>query len=128
MNNVLILAVMITCTAIACEDKVGQQIQAVFTKNMDLEEETSPLITNLIQIRNNINIQGRALTEEEISLVDEITAIEQRWLDWQKAFHAKDLVQVKKEEREAFLQEQHELNASISALKTEVEDMLANPF
>jgi len=128
MKNIFVLAVIITCTAFACEDKVGQQIQAVFTQNMQLEKETAPMIDNLVQIRNNISIQGRGLTEEEISLVEEITSIEQRWLDWEKAFHAKDLVQVEPDDREAFLRQQHELNAQITALKSIAEDMLANPF
>lgn len=128
MKNIFLLAVIIICTAITCQDKVGLQIQEVFTQNMELEKETAPMIDNLVQIRNNINIQGRALTEEEISLVDEITSIEQQWLDWVKAFHAKDLVQVEKKDRESFLQLQYELNAQITTLKSTAEDMLANPF
>lgn len=119
---------LIVCTAAACNDKTGIQIQAIFTRNMELEKETAPKVDALLQIRNNINVQGRALTEEEISLVEEIGAMEQRWLDWQKAFHARDLVQVEKKDRKAFLQEQHDMNATIMALKSDLEDMLSNPF
>ncbi len=128
MKSPFVLAILIVCTAFACADKTGHQIQSIFTRNMELEKETAPKVEALLQIRNNINVQGRALTEEEISLVEEIGVMEQRWLDWQKAFHARDLVQVEKNDRKAFLQEQHDMNATIMALKSDLEDMLSNPF
>lgn len=128
MKSPLLLALVLSCSAISCEDKIGQQIQAIFTKNMDLEKETAVKMEELIQFRNRINVQGRALTEEEISVVEEIDAVEKRWQDWGKAFHARDLIHVEEKDREAFLAEQHQLYADLKTLHSDIESMLSNPF
>lgn len=128
MKSPFLLALVISCSAISCEDKIGQQIQAIFTKNMDLEKETAIKMEELIQFRNKINVQGRALTEDEISLVEEMNAVEKRWQDWGKAFHARDLIHVEEKDREAFLEEQHRLYSDLKILHSDIEGMLSSPF
>lgn len=51
---------------------------------LQIEKQVMPQLTELIQIKNHINVQGRALRAEEIALVKEIEAIETSYDQWKK--------------------------------------------
>ena len=51
-----------------------------------LEKEITPQITDLIQIRNSINIQGRALTPDEIRQSTKIDHIENTFRVWKENY------------------------------------------
>lgn len=128
MKNVLFLAILIALTASTCQDPLMEKILRVHTQTVSLEKETSPIMDELIQVRNRINIQGRALTEEELSLTEEINSMETRWEEWKQAFHATDPATVAKTERDSFLKTQQEFQQTLLNLKTSAESILANPL
>ena len=123
MKNLFILITLILSTAIACNDQTLEQIQTTHTQNTELEKEMTGIIESLVQIRNHINIQGRALTEEEIALVSKIDTLEQKWLDWETAFQAIEPGKAAKKSRETILKEEQTLLQTLQTLKTEAETL-----
>lgn len=128
MKHAIPLAALFLLAAVSCKDPLIEQIRSVHNENVELEKETALKIDQLIQIRNGINIQGRALTEDEVIVVGEIDAIEQRWLDWKKSFRPLDPETTPKESRETLLKEQQELLQSLQQLGAEAAQMLEAPF
>ncbi len=68
------------------------------------------------------------LTEDEMIVVGEIDAIEQRWLDWKKSFRPLDPETTPKTSREALLKEQQALLQNLQQLDAEAAQMLEAPF
>ncbi len=128
MKHAIPLAALFLLAAVSCKDPLIEQIRSVHNENVELEKETAPKIDQIIQIRNGINIQGRALTEDEVIVVGEIDAIEQRWLDWKKSFRPLDPETTPEESRETLLKEQQELLQSLQQLGAEAAQMLEAPF
>lgn len=122
----LLLTTLILSSSNTCNDQLLEQIQVLHTQNTELEKETAGLIDSLVQIRNRINIQGRALTEEEIARVGKIDALEQRWQDWETDFQAITPSKVAKRSRKSVLETQQALQQSLQALKIEAEALLKN--
>ncbi|MDV7401020.1 hypothetical protein RZS08_56910, partial [Arthrospira platensis SPKY1] len=67
-------------TANCRNDQLIRQIETAHQANTELIAETAAKMDTLVQLRNRINIQGRALTTEEIEKVEAINQLEQRWL------------------------------------------------
>ncbi|MBK7409361.1 MAG: hypothetical protein IPL49_01180 [Saprospirales bacterium] len=122
----LLLAMLIFSSTNTCNDQLLEQIQVLHLQNTELEKETAGIIDSLVQIRNRINIQGRALTEEELARVGSIDALEQRWQDWETGFQAITPSTVAKKERKSVLETQQALQQSLQALKIEAEALLKN--
>lgn len=83
----LFLAVMITSLA-ACgssqKDKdILEEAWKVHTEAMEIEQNIKPQLEELAQLKNSINVQGRALTPEEIKLIEQIEAIENSYAYWE---------------------------------------------
>ena len=49
-------------------------------------------IDNLIQLRNNINIQGRTLTTDEIQTVAKVDSLEQLFEQWKKDYEQRKVI------------------------------------
>lgn len=128
MKHAIPLAALFLLAVVSCKDPLIEQIRSVHNENVELEKETALKIDQLIQIRNGINIQGRALTEDEVTVVGEIDAIEQRWLDWKKSFRPLDPETTPKTSREALLKEQQALLQNLQQLDAEAAQMLEAPF
>lgn len=128
MKYAIPLAALLLLAAVSCKDPLIEQIRSVHDENVELEKETALKIDQLIQIRNGINIQGRALTEDELIVVGEIDAIEQRWLDWKKSFRPLDPETSPKTSREAVLKEQQALLETLRKVDADAAQMLEAPF
>lgn len=128
MKHAIPLAALFLLAVVSCKDPLIEQIRSVHNENVELEKETALKIDQLVQIRNGINIQGRALTEDEVIVVGEIDAIEQRWLDWKKSFRPLDPETTPKTSREALLKEQQALLQNLQQLDAEAAQMLEAPF
>jgi len=124
MRKFFILTVLIISTAAACNDQLLEQIQEIHTQNTELANETAALVESLVQIRNQINVQGRALSEPEIARVEEIDDLEQRWLDWKVGFQSVDPIKAAEKEGKAVLGEQQIYQQALQALKAEAEELL----
>lgn len=128
MKYAIPLAALFLLAVVSCKAPLIEQIRSVHNENVELEKETALKIDQLIQLRNGINIQGRALTEDELIVVGEIDAIEQRWLDWKKSFRPLDPETTPKTSREAVLKEQQELLQNLQKLDADAAQMLEAPF
>jgi hypothetical protein len=128
MKHTIPLAALFLLAVVSCKDPLIEQIRSVHHENVELEKETALKIDQLIQLRNGINIQGRALTEDEVVVVGEIDAIEQRWLDWKKSFRPLDPETTPKTSRETLLKDQQALLQSLQQLGADAAQMLEAPF
>ena len=57
-------------------------IQELNSKALTIGQKVKPILEDLEQKRNSINIQGRALTEQEIQFVEEVEKLMSRFGDW----------------------------------------------
>lgn len=128
MKYAIPLAALFLLAVVSCKAPLIEQIRSVHNENVELEKETALKIDQLIQLRNGINIQGRALTEDELIVVGEIDAIEQRWLDWKKSFRPLDPETTPKTSREAVLKEQQGFLQTLQKLDADAAQMLEAPF
>lgn len=106
--------------AFSCQDAVQQQINELHTSTMQLMGEFSPQMEELNQRAISINIQGRALTDEEMSFVDEVAALEGGYNDWLSEMETVMAMPNGKER----LEKEQSLNDSIVAFKKKAEELM----
>lgn len=63
-----------------------RQASTLFQQSAEIARQIAPTVENLEQEKNNISIQGRALSEAEIRKIDQIDALLNRY-DWFKKNH-----------------------------------------
>ncbi|MCB9285567.1 MAG: hypothetical protein H6563_16050 [Lewinellaceae bacterium] len=119
MKPILILTTLILSITIACNHQLVDQLQTTHTQIAERQREMSGLIDSLVQVRNRINIQGRALSEDEIALVARIDALEHQWLSWQEAFKVVDTRKAAKKSRKTILKEEQSLLQTLRTLMSE---------
>ncbi len=69
--NLLLIAVLILSCSSNNEEILKEAIE-IHNQSLEVEKETSEKFEELQQTSNSINIQGRALTEEEIKFTREV--------------------------------------------------------
>lgn len=73
---------------VRCDNEKEQYIQAEFVQQLSSYETTNeslrPQIAKWIQVGNQINIQGQALTPDELKTTAQIDGLVQVYNDWQK--------------------------------------------
>ncbi|MEO0338685.1 MAG: hypothetical protein AAF242_05675 [Bacteroidota bacterium] len=74
---------------LSCSPKVDQTSEIYLSKALNLlsetlktEEALKPLLANLEQEKNSIQIQGRALSEEEMQRIAAIDQLQKDYADW----------------------------------------------
>ncbi len=85
MKNSLILFSLFIAAACSSGKKADPQLEqaaAVHEEAMKIEEEARNKLDSLLQLRNSINVQGRALSEAEIAFVREVDGLEDRFRAW----------------------------------------------
>ncbi|MCB9267632.1 MAG: hypothetical protein H6558_21625 [Lewinellaceae bacterium] len=85
MKNSLIFLLLFTASACSSGEKADPQLEqaaAVHEEAMKIEEEARGKLDSLLQLKNSINVQGRALTEAEQAFVREINGLEGRFQAW----------------------------------------------
>ena len=60
----------------ACSKPTQQTVMELHASSVELGNQTSKLLEQLIQQRNSINVQGRTLTAAEIAFSDSVSALE----------------------------------------------------
>ena len=78
------ILVISSCDPNYADDPLMQKAFAIHQEASQVEKEVAPKMEDLIQIKNNINISGRALTEVEMDRVDKIERIEQSMKYWRE--------------------------------------------
>lgn len=109
--------VMITaCNSAKKENPVLKEAAQTHAQALEIEKLVAPQLEELTQWKNGINVQGRALTPEEVELVQAIESIVQRYEYWEE-----NHVEVPGYEHD---HEGHEHHDHGAALELTAEDML----
>lgn len=66
------------------DNQLLQQAADIHTEAIKIEKELRPKLQSLVQQKNTINIQGRALTEEETAFVNKVESIEASLKYWEE--------------------------------------------
>ncbi len=84
-NILLILffnSLIFSCNSNSVNDPQLVEAAAIHEEALKIGEDVQPLIKELVQRRNSLSIQGRALTQEEQNFVDRIYALESSFENW----------------------------------------------
>lgn len=85
-KNISFLFFILLLFSCASNSKVDTELldkaHQFYTQAAKIGTELKPQIESLIQQKNSLNIQGRALTDDEISLVANIESLEKAYQDW----------------------------------------------
>ncbi|GAB4243332.1 MAG: hypothetical protein Kow0027_02380 [Saprospiraceae bacterium] len=75
MKMIFILLTFALAT-VQCQQNLEDHIQALHDQNQKLVQQLDPRVKDLVSLRNNINIQGRALTPDEITFTGMVNDVE----------------------------------------------------
>jgi DNA repair exonuclease SbcCD ATPase subunit len=87
MRSTLFFFLLLTLTACVSGDSADPKLEeaaGLHEKGMEAEEALRPLLETLEKQQNQINIQGRALTDEEKSFVQSVSQLQQRFVQWKE--------------------------------------------
>jgi hypothetical protein len=107
----------------ACQPSLEQRISDLHTATQKLGDEAAMLLGDLVQQRNSINIQGRALTPEEIAFTGKVDALEARFGQWEEALKAAGTSR----SDDSRLRKEETLRDDITALLAEARQLSAEP-
>lgn len=83
MKNLSILWAAATLFSVAaCNLPSHQKVKELHGSSAVLGQQTGKLLEQLVQQRNSINIQGRALTAKEMAFSDSVYALEAAYHAW----------------------------------------------
>jgi protein involved in sex pheromone biosynthesis len=93
-----------------CESGLEQKINDLHASSREVEKEVLPKMEELVQQKNSLNVQGRALTEAEITFTGKVGELEQTLAQWQKGMEdaekmkpGEDRLNIEKSLKEAIL-------------------------
>jgi hypothetical protein len=72
------------CGGESTEHKILHQASDIHLEALKIKKELEPNLEQLRQLNNSIQIQGRALTPEEIKFAKEVNALESRLSHWEE--------------------------------------------
>jgi hypothetical protein len=124
MKFALLFLALTMSTATCRNDQLIRQIETVHQTNTELAVEIGAKMDTLVQLRNRINIQGRALTTEEINRVETINRLEQRWLAAKDFLPPIDSLPRTQKGKKAALQKQETYHNGLLLLKSEIDTAL----
>lgn len=125
MKFALLFLALTMSTATCRNEQLIRQIEAVRQANTELIVEIGAKMDTLVQLRNRINIQGRALTTEEINRVETINRLEQRWLAAKDFLPPIDSLPKTRKGKKAALQKQETYHNDLLLLKADIDTALA---
>jgi hypothetical protein len=125
----LIFIAFFICTCSSSNEKVLKKANEIYDQSIKIEKEVAKKYDSLEQVSNSINIQGRALTEEEIKFTREVELLGLSLDYWQEnhievptsedleknnrspvKFSAQDILSIQKEFNDSILALQIRLN------------------
>jgi len=121
MKNYLVI--FTTLFLVACQPSLEQRISELHTATQKLGDEAVMLLGDLVQQRNSINIQGRALTPQEIAFTGKVDALEAKIGQWEEALDAEENSLPGKSR----LEKEEALRDEITALLAEARQLVAAP-
>jgi hypothetical protein len=82
--TVFLLLSILSCGGETAEHKILHQASEVHQEALKVKKELEPNLEQLRQLSNGIQIQGRALTSEEISFTNAVALVESRLNYWEE--------------------------------------------
>ncbi len=79
-----LILLIAACKSTPKDNPALQEAARIHAEAAQIEQALQPQLKELIQRKNSINIQGRALTEEEIAFVEKVNAIENSYTYWEE--------------------------------------------
>lgn len=76
---------MISCNSTSSPDEKMKEAASIYEEALRIETKVSPLMEELIQRRNGLSVQGRALSQEEQGFIDRVYALEERFSEWKES-------------------------------------------
>ena len=80
--GLLISFLLVSCNTSSSTASISPQAIAIHEEAVKMKEEVMPLLEELIQRRNQLSVQGRALTQEEKNYIDSVYALEGSFQEW----------------------------------------------
>jgi septal ring factor EnvC (AmiA/AmiB activator) len=77
-----ILTVIFLAAQFSCEPSLQQQIDEIHAEARKAGGEVAPKVEELTQQANSINVQGRALTPEEIEFTGQVASLQETFAQW----------------------------------------------
>ncbi|HMN91026.1 MAG TPA: hypothetical protein PKD70_07795 [Saprospiraceae bacterium] len=85
LSLILTISTLIACgQASKKENPILAEAAEIHAQAMRIEQTMKPNLEALIQIKNNLNIQGRALTSQEQDLITQIELLAARYAYWEE--------------------------------------------
>ena len=101
---------------LGCEAQLESGIAQMHKESRQTGEEVTPLLEQLVQTKASINIQGRALTQEEIAFTQNVDKLEATFAQWDKDMEKAEGMKMDKER----LGLEQALKDAINAFKKQV--------
>ncbi len=84
LGSLLIAIIMVSCNTSSTKGGDLKEANAMYEEAMKIEKRVTPLMEDLIQRRNSLSVQGRALSDEEQAFIDQVYAIEDQFRTWKE--------------------------------------------
>ena len=92
LRQIMVLTLLVCLFGSSCntsqEKTLLRKATKVHQESATIEADIDQKLRELIQKKNSINIQGRALTTEELTFVDIIENLESTYNDWRKNYES----------------------------------------
>jgi hypothetical protein len=80
----LSIGIWLACNTAKKEDPVLKEAAEAHRQALEVEKAVAPLLGELVQVKNNLNVQGRTLTPEEQSVIQAVESIEASYSRWEE--------------------------------------------
>lgn len=84
MKTLFTILTMLSLASTGCQPSLDQKVQDLHNQNHQTIERFRPGVEQLIFLRNSINVQGRALTLEEVEFTGQVNQIEIRYSEYKR--------------------------------------------
>lgn len=119
MKAVLIILTLVLATG-QCWQHLESRIQRLHKQNEKLVKDLEPTVNELVSLRNSINIQGRALSPDEIAFTGRVNDVEFKYLEVREELSALRHMPLDS----ARLVQEQSLNKLLTSLRARTDSMM----
>lgn len=82
MKTIHLLLLAFLATALGCQPSFESKVTEMHDASRQIEKAVAPKLEQLVQQKNGISIQGRALTPEEMAFTAKVSDLEATYANW----------------------------------------------
>lgn len=122
LGGLLIGIAAVSCNTSSNTDAKLNEAAQMYREALAIEKNAEPVLEELIQKRNSLSVQGRALSQEEQNFIDEVYALEEQFNEWKESrvVMPADKEAVSKRSSAEWLRIQRQYKDSITAIHEEL--------